>query len=45
LSDTECPSLEMVDTFAKLLREQEGVLWEWHVANTRMNSNERLWNC
>jgi antirestriction protein ArdC len=35
----------MVDTFGKLLLEQEGILWVRHVVNTRMNSNERLWGC
>jgi hypothetical protein len=33
-----------VDTFAKLLLEQEGVLWVRHVVNIRMNLSGRLWS-
>jgi uroporphyrinogen-III synthase len=37
-------SSETVDTFAKLLLEQEGVLWVRHVVNIRMNLSGRLWS-
>jgi integrase len=42
LRDWTCP--EKVDTFAKLLLEQEGVLWVRHVVNIRMNLSRRLWS-